>query len=522
MNMGSIIDDAARLCPDKVAVSDGERSHTFAELQSLSANFASFLLSNEVKRGDRIAFCSEKSSTLVAAIIGCVKVGAIYVPIDCKLPKSRLHFILNDVRPRFIVAAPALYDELAAGLEVKSGLIDEDHLLDCDGDGDVPFPEISPDDVAYCIYTSGSTGRPKGVLIQHGSLDAFYRAFAEVMTISASSKCLNTSPLQFDVHLMDLFYPLYCGASLRLFCGPVIADDLLQTIEQEKITHFTAVGPIMTLMVEGSTFETRDLSSIERIMTGAEIINVNTMQKWLRRVPGLAIVNGYGPTEATVICTFYVIDRIEPGRTQFYPIGKPLDGTKVALLDQDRIVTGPGAKGELLIGGPQVMQGYWNDPAQTREKIVDVDGARYYKSGDICEWRADGDLDYIGRVDEEIKLLGFRISLSEIKRVMDTTQTLAEGHPVVIERTELGKVIAACFTLAGRRLDRGADHEKIFAQLQSEFKRSLPYYMVPSLYFLFDQFPKLPSGKTDRNQITSRVNRQLDDAGAGMTRFVCH
>jgi acyl-coenzyme A synthetase/AMP-(fatty) acid ligase len=298
---------------------------------------------------------------------------------------------------------------------------------------------------------------------------------------------------------------------------------MLQLIDRERITHFTAVGPIMTLMTEGNLFETSSLSSVERIMTGAEIINVNTMQKWLRKVPGLSIVNGYWPTEATVICTYFIIDRIEPGRSEYYPIGKPLKGTDVSLLDGDRMVAGSGARGELLIGGPQVMQGYWNDEAQTLEKIIDIAGTRYYKSGDICQWAADGNLDYIGRVDEEIKLSGFRISLNEIKRVMDTTQSLKEGHPVVTEHPELGKVIAACFTLAEDQLGKASvGDEKIFARLQSVFKRELPYYMVPSLYFLFDQFPKLPSGKTDKKQISSRVDRQLHSAEGGTTRFVCH
>lgn len=518
MSMANIVQDAARLYPDKSALLDGQRSYTYGELERLSTNFAGFLLAQGVQKGDRIAFCSPKNATLIIAILGCLKAGAIYVPVDHKLPKDRLLFILNNVSPRFIVSSRALYDALAAELDAPSAPIAEDRLLEHSQHPgkDVALPLITQEDVAYCIYTSGSTGRPKGVLIQHGSVDVFYRALSEVMTIDAGSRCMNTSELYFDVHVMDLFFPLHRGATLHLSCGPLVANKLLRTIEHERITHFTAVGPIMTMMTTGSAFDSCDLSSLVRVMTGAEIINVDTMQKWLRRVPGLSLVNGYGPTEVTVICTCYIIDRVEPGRSEFYPIGKPMIGTEVLLLDDDRVVSEPGVKGELLIAGPQVMKGYWNDDRQTNDRIAVIAGKRYYRSGDICQWRSDGNLDYIGRNDDEVKLSGFRINLNEIKRVMDATPSVKEGHPVVTVHPALGKVIAACFTRADGE-DAGDDN--LFARLQSVFKRELPYYMVPSLYFLFDSFPGLPSGKTDKKAILHQVEQRIRDADPGATRF---
>ncbi|WP_437937392.1 amino acid adenylation domain-containing protein [Sorangium sp. So ce341] len=519
MSMASLLHDVARLYPYKDALFDERQRYTFGELESFSTNFAAFLVSRGVQKGDRIAFCSPKSAPLIAAILGCLKAGAIYVPVDCKLPTERLLFILNDVSPRFIVSSQALYDRVAADLTTTSSLIDESCLpehLRFAGEG-ASLPSIAQEDVAYCIYTSGSTGRPKGVLIQHGSVDVFYRALAKIMTIDSGSRCMNTSELYFDVHVMDLFFPLHRGATVHLTCGPHVANKLLRKIEEARITHFTAVGPVMTMMTEGSLFNTADMSSLERVMTGAEIINVDTMQKWLRRVPGLSLVNGYGPTEATVICTAYIIDRVEPGRTEFYPIGKPMLDTEVLLLDEDRIISEPGEKGELLIGGPQVMKGYWNNDRHTSDRITIIGGKRYYRSGDICQWRPDGDLDYVGRNDDEIKLSGFRINLNEIKRVMDATPSVAEGHPVVTVHPALGKVIAACFTRAGGE----KTGEEMFAHLQTVFKHELPYYMVPSLYFRFDRFPTLPSGKTDKKGILERVDQCIREADGGSTRFVC-
>jgi amino acid adenylation domain-containing protein len=539
MSMATLLRDVAWSYPDKDALVDERHRYTFAELDGLSAGFAAFLLSRGVKKGDRIAFCAPKSAPLVVAILGCLRAGAVYVPVDCKLPKERLLFILNDIAARHIVASRELYDAVAANLVTASGLIDEGQLRKhCQHRRlDAALPAIAPEDVAYCIYTSGSTGRPKGVLIEHGSVDAFYRALAEIMPIGLGSRCMNTSELHFDVHVMDLFFPLHRGATVHLTAGPIVANKLLRTIEEERITHFTAVGPIMTLLARGSFFDKCDLSSLVRIMTGAEIINVDTVQAWLRRVPGLSLVNGYGPTEATVICTAHIIDRVEPGRTDFYPIGKPMRGTEVMLFAEGGAVSEPGVRGELLIGGPQVMKGYWNNPQQTSERLVVIAGRLFYRSGDICKWRPDGNLDYVGRTDDEIKLSGFRIDLNEIKRVMDATPSVREGHFVVTAHPTLGKIIVACFTRAD---DAEADDAKagdaeagdaeagdagagdgVFARLQAAFKRELPYYMVPSLYFLFDRFPTLPSGKTDKKEILHRVNRRICDADLSSTRFVC-
>jgi non-ribosomal peptide synthetase component F len=326
MSMANLLTEAAGLYPDKDALLDGKQSYTFGELDRLSANFASFLLSHGAQRGDRIAFCSPKSARLIVAIFGCLKAGAIYVPMDSKLPKDRLLFILNNVSPRFIIASQALYGAVAADLAATSALIDEDCLPECyeyPGAG-TSLPPIADEDIAYCIYTSGSTGRPKGVLIEHGSVDVFFRALAEIMPITASSRCMNTSELYFDVHVMDLFFPLHRGATVHLSCAPMVANKLLLTLERERITYFTAVGPLMTLMTEGSLFDT-------------------------------------------------------------------------------------------------------------------------------CELAADG----------------------------------------------------------------------LFSHLQSVFRQALPYYMVPSLYFLFDRFPTLPSGKTDKKQILNRVNQCMQSADVRLTRFVC-
>ncbi len=517
-SMAELVCAAAGTDPDKPALCAADVSYTFGELDAISSRFAGFLISEGVRVGDRVAFVAPKGAALVAAVLGCLKAGAIYVPVDCRAPVERIRVIVDDVEPRFVVADPVLFE--AIGVGNRCGLIDAGRLGEYwqSAESGARLPRLTPDDVAYCLYTSGSTGRPKGVLIQHGSVEAFFRAMPAVMPIDAACRCMNTSELHFDVHVMDLFFPLHRGATVHLTQPPLLADELLGLINRERITHFTAVGPVMTMMTGGTLFDRGDLSSLQRVMTGAEVLNVATVQRWLRRVPGLSLVNGYGPTEATVICTWHLIDRIEPERTDPYSIGRPFGESEVFLTDGSRLIDEPGVEGELLIAGPQVMKGYWRDEATTREKIVTVAGRRCYRSGDVCRWLPNGDLDYIGRRDEQVKLFGYRIELGEIKRVMDAADLVIEGQPVVATHPSLGKVMAACFT--SKPPDGEAEQAAIFQGLQAAFKRELPYYMVPALYCRFERFPQLPSGKTDKRSILQTVNHYIRHVDAGATRFV--
>jgi amino acid adenylation domain-containing protein len=514
MSIADILRSAASLHPDRTALHDTQNSYTYFELEELSSGFAKYLLSRGTSPGDRVALCAPKSASVVIAVLGCLKARAIYVPVDHQLPVNRLIYILDDVSPRFLVADTSSYEAVSSQLKSAPDHIDTECLAEYLKWTDGPsLPEIRPTDAAYCLYTSGSTGLPKGVIIEHGSVDAFYAALEAVMSIDASSRCMNTSELHFDVHVMDLLFPLRQGAVVHLTSRPHLADELLHTLEKERITHFTAVGPLLTLMCQGNSFNERDLSSLRQIMTGAEIININTVAKWMRKVAGLTVINGYGPTEATVICTCYRIDHLQPDRSQLYPIGKPMKGTQVLLLQGDRIITEPMVSGELLISGPQLMRGYWKRAGETQERLYWLEGRPYYRSGDICRWLPDGTLDYQGRDDDEVKISGFRVSLSEIKRIMDLAAVVKEGYPVVTQHPEYGKVIAACFTPAE------PGDQSCFRQLQLVLKRELPYYMLPLLYVEFDQFPRLPSGKTDKSQILSRVERCIAETEVRMTRL---
>ena len=518
MKFNNPLSGKAKLQPKKIAVFDGAKKYSFEELDYLGACFSNRLLSLGLKKGDRIVVCAQKSADIVIAILGCLKAGGVFVPVDRGIPASRLNFIISDIKPSFIISSSETYEKITERCESLVHLDDATLTLQFKAPDTEFIPEkIHGNDIAYCIYTSGSTGNPKGVTITHANVDHFFEAMSKVMPLNENSRCMNTSELYFDVCIMDVFYPLYCGSFLYLYCERIIPEKLLSIIDNYKITNFTAVSPIITLLAKSSFFESSSLSSVSRIMTGAEIINVDAIQLWLNKVNDLTIINGYGPTEATVICCYYAINKREKNRTDFYPIGKAMPGSKLILWDEESVVSEEGISGELLIGGPQVMQGYWNDDEKTGESIKIINGERYYRSGDICKWLEEQNLYYIGRKDEEVKVSGFRIHLNEIKKLADTFEYIYEVYVIALDHPQIEKAVGLCFSLKPGIEKQEND---LFKEIKSDLKSNLPYYMIPSLYFLFQEMPRLPSGKTDKKKIKLMSEKMISSGDDYATNFV--
>lgn len=355
--------------------------------------------------------------------------------------------------------------------------------------------------VAYCIFTSGSTGKPKGVMISHASACDFYDAFEEVMLISESSVCLNTSEMHFDVSFMDLFFPLYKGSCLHVMPGRVTARRLLSLIEECGITHFTAVSSLLTMITKSSYFESINSSSVQRIMTGAEILNKTTIEKWLKKNRQALIVNGYGPTETTVICTWFLIMYAQLNCYKSFPIGTALDGTVADILVDGTISKNLNVEGELIISGPQVMLGYMDDEQQTARSMLYANGRKYYRTGDICKKDSSNILHVLGRIDHEVKVSGFRVHLSEVKRVLEAVDFVKEVMVCTNKGSEGETIIVAAlvfdrgYTSAGTKL----------SELNGLVEQQLPYYMIPTHIVEFKELPKLNNGKVDVKLIEKNI-----------------
>jgi len=497
------IDVHAEVRPDQQALSDGRSALTYSELAAASHGFAQSLWDQGVRTGNTVAVLCPKSPALIAAIVGLWRLGATFCPMDETLPAERLEYMLAKVKPTAVLAPRASWPTLKA-FAPNACFVDPTEELPQTSQPFVSGQHINRD--AYCMFTSGSTGFAKGVVIPHRAMEALFHGIADIHPVTAESRCLNTAPLFFDVSVLDTWFPLFQGATVRLTQDELkMPLWLLQLIDTEQITHLCAVGPLLKLLCsQTQLFDRFSLASVQSIMTGADVLDPKMVQTWLAKIPGLTLLNGYGPTEATCVCHVFPIREREPGRTAAYPIGQPLNTVGQVILNADDQPCEIGERGELLVAGRQLLCSYLDDFEETQRCTVLRDGVRYYRTGDQVELLANGDLAFHGRLDDEVKLSGYRVHLNEIRRI---ARAIVPGREVTVgtRRDRQGALEVVLVA-------QGHDHEKsaLIAQLQATLGEQLAPYMQPSTIAIVETFPRLGSGKIDTRSLIEGLHSTED------------
>lgn len=494
--LGDIVRPAAINWPDRQAVSDGRDSFTFAELEHQAGALADWLGEQGVGDRSRVAILAEKCALMPVLALGIWKAGAVYVPLDATQPVARLHSLLGRLRPDVVIALDDREPPVAGVRWLCRTPLEA--ILARPAADRAALPK-RPEDPAYIIFTSGSTGEPKGVEISVGSLLAYFGNHNEVLRITPESRVFSLAPFHFDVSIEDTLLPLSLGAFVFQFRGMHAGAILRTVIKRERITHLIAVSTLLTMITENGRHITRqDFPALEMVMTGAEVCDPGVLNVWKTGLPEVRLINVYGPTEATIVCTAYEIERAEDGRTNSYPIGRPLRGVAARIVDDGDEVVEPGRPGELWIGGEQVMRGYFDQPAETARRVVEVDGVRYYRTGDICSYDENGDIVFHGRNDDEVKLAGRRIHLGEIRQI-------ALGCPGV-ERAAVGLVRCRGHDVIA--LVVVTPIQSVVADVEKQLADLLPDYMRPGLVAWSPELAMSSTGKTDE----SRLMRRLSDA----------
>lgn len=507
--------------PYKCALSDASCDLSYADLDDFSTHFAMRLQALGCEPGDRVVMLASRRAVPVAAILGIFKAGCVHVPLDQSMPIDRLCYILTDIAPALVIMEDELVGTIEANLSESTPivLLSELERLLADGTESVQrdahvrpssLPTLDEQATAYCIYTSGSTGRPKGVLINHRSIVDFFDGTRAVYDVTSNSKCASFSPLHFDVFLMDMLFPLSQGAHLFVHDDVVVPDLLFETIRANDVTHFSAWGMMLGLIAQATDFASAPLPNLKTILTGTDVPDVKTVQRWLKKNNGVQVINAYGPTEATCAATAHVIREIEPNRQTLYPIGKPLAHVQVLLAGSEgERIDVANTPGELMIGGSQVLQGYWRLPEETASKVTCLGGVPFYRTGDICTYLEDGSLFYIGRKDNEVNVGGYRIHLNEIQRVINSVAHVHASEIVLLESRYGEKLLAA-----GVLIDKGQpiDVDGRTTAIRQRLSMELPGYMVPRHVTILDRFPQLSSGKTDRKALLSILQRQINQS----------
>ncbi|MEU9166475.1 amino acid adenylation domain-containing protein [Streptomyces sp. NPDC048420] len=450
-----------RLRPAAPALND----LTYAELDARARELASALAGRGIGPGDLVAVRLPRSTDRVVAILAVALAGAAFLPVDPALPADRIDALLTDARP-----AHVLTDLTADGTP-----------------GELPTAH-HPHAAAYVIHTSGSTGTPKGVIVENRGLAALARTQIERFGLGPVSRVLQFSAPGFDASVMELLMAFASGGTLVVpdVHGPLLGAELEQELTRGRITH--ALIPPTAL----ATLAPNELPDLETLVVGAEACSGELVARW---APGRRMANAYGPTESTVCATIAV----PLTGDQAPPIGRPVAGTRTLVLDAWLRPVPPGTAGELYLAGSGVARGYLGRPGLTASRFVaDPQGGpgdRMYRTGDLARWSADGQLEYLGRADEQVKLRGFRIEPGEVEAVLARDPSVAQAA-VVVREDEPGqrRLIAYVTTRAGHS---PADP----AALRRDAERLLPEYMVPTAVVVLDALPLTPNGKLDRRAL---------------------
>ncbi|MEU1088038.1 amino acid adenylation domain-containing protein [Streptomyces sp. NPDC005576] len=488
--------------PDAVAVAvEGRAALTYRQLDTLADRIAARLTAEGVGPGSLVAICSERSPELVAGLLGILRTGAAYVPLEPGYPAERLAFLLADSD------APVLLTQ--RGLPTPHGCTAQIMLLD----DPVEPPRSrrrpvgpSPDDPAYLIYTSGSTGRPKGVPNTHRAIANRIQWMQDAYRLGPDDAVLQKTPLGFDVSVWEFFWPLTTGARLVLAKpgGQKDAGYLLDLIVTAGVTVAHFVPAMLTVFLAEEGVER--CAALRRVISSGEALPPDTARELTGRLPTCALANLYGPTEAAVDVSSWEC----AGPLETVPIGLPIDNTRLYVLDDALRPVPPGAPGELHIGGTPVALGYHRRPGLTAARFVPdpygPPGSRLYRTGDLARRLPDGTLQHLGRVDQQIKLRGLRIEPGETEAALRAQPGVADAAVVLREdrpgdKRLVGYVVAAA----------GSDEPEP-ARLRTALKRLLPDHQVPSVVAVVPALPLTPNGKLDRHALPAPQLRRASGA----------
>ncbi len=493
--------------PDAIAVSDSNSQYTYAELDRESNRLAHYLVKEGVKADDFVCVLTERSKEFVLAVHAIHKAGAAYVPLDIDYPADRLLFMLEDSGAKCVLTTQSVWAE-----KKLNGLcIDEDQVkvicLESIHLGEIQSDSIcltTPDSLAYMIYTLGATGKPKGVMLTQRGLMNFTCAMAEIEELTADDRIACHRAFSFDAHIGDLYPILYAGGQLHIMPSEIRKnmDDIVNFLKDRQITGFGGTTSLIMLLISNYDLPLRFITAGGEKLTGVESDK-------------MTIINLYGPTECTNDTATFVI---KPGdRYADIPIGRPLPNVCGYVTDPSGRLLPQGIAGELCIGGIQVGKGYWNLPEKTAKAFVDnpFGEGKLYHSGDLVRYNANGQMEYLGRIDEQVKLRGYRIELGEIEATALQHPALKQAVAQVREVNDSRHLVLYYTCKPNQQV---SDDE-----LSNYFdSTSLPKYMLPEIYMQLDAMPLLPNAKVNRRALpepeltAGEINEAESDLEAGL------
>jgi fengycin family lipopeptide synthetase B len=518
---------------DLIAVEKGDRQITYSELDQQSSKVANFLKDQGIGRADLVGVMTLRGPDMWIAILGIMKTGAAYVPVDPDYPSQRIQYILDHAACKVLITentlAAKLTESLTESLSIECLLFLDDWApiipvsiqegwnqvsRTAWGKQSAQRPEIiaTPDDLMVVLYTSGSTGKPKGVALNHRGYMNRLRWHQKTFQIHPGDRVAQKTSCCFDISVWELFWPLMMGATMCSLEKSVVCNPwkLATWMKESKINVMHFVPPMFGEFLHALEDENLTFPDLRWLIFSGEALPVSFMRQWIDKYgtyTGLA--NLYGPTEASIDVTCHIVDQRPDESVERVPIGKPVDNTYILIIDKDHKLLPPGEMGELCIGGIQLALGYLKDEEKTAEAFIKnpfdhVPGENIYRTGDLAVELPDGSFDYRGRMDSQVKIRGFRIELGEIESVINEFPGMQQAVVLAVDFDGDKRLVA---WMMGT--ERNTD------DLKATISKRLADYMIPHFFFWMDDLPKNHNGKLDRKALIAMLkNGELNEGVA--------
>jgi len=507
-----VFDAQCQQIPERMAVKDEGKQLSFRQLQENSNRLAHYLQKLGVRRGTRVALCAERSCDTLVTLLAILKTGAAYMPVDPSYPSDLTRFMLDDADPVVLITQQKLLTDIPLH-RAFDVVIDQDWRKIARESADCPINNAQSDDPAYILYTSGSSGKPKGVEGTHrGALNRCQWMWKRY-PFDVGEVCCQKTNLGFVDSVWEIFGPLLAGVPSVIVPQEVLLDpeELIQYLAKHRVTRMVLVPSLLRALLDHAPNLGEKVPELKLWSLSGEALSWELAGRFQKAFPDATLLNIYGSSEVAADVTWHEVTECAEGKTGTVPIGKAIANTQVYVLDRYRNPVPVGVRGEIYVGGAGLALGYWRQPELTAERFVanpiaPEQSARLYKTGDLGRWKRNGEIEYLGRIDTEVKVRGMRIDLREIETVLAGQEGIEEA---VVELTGEGgdeaRLVAYVVSTA-----KGVVNVR---ELRRHLRTKLPEHMVPARYVQMEKLPLLPSGKVNRRALEETSGVALSEQG---------